>query len=371
MRLYGWLTVAVLAGSSLTVSGFGAPGLQRKGGGGGGGGSAPSHTQKAPPSRAPNTPPAHAQREPVRTPNYVPRSTGGGAPKQNPPTRTSGAGQTNPTNPRQPYTRQSNNPPPNRTTARKPIVPGSPGVQAQRKFTKTAAGRKYDNGVILRKGVKVTTAWQKKYFPKGHFHFPFYRTSYVRGQTFISPFGFFFGVCVPFIAAADCHIFPPSVVFIDVPVYVGVNCTGFGDADRDNLFGDPGLEQEEPGLLNAVDDLTEAFQGGNIDGLVSLVDPNTSVAVYLRGHYQYSLSASDYIDLARDAIQSMHTVQFSLTDIHERAPGVFSVGGQQTYADQSGAIQTTWVSFVLQDIGGQWTLTQVGTAPGVYRRPVM
>jgi len=60
-------------------------------------------------------------------------------------------------------------------------------------------------------------------------------------------------------------------------------------------------------LLNAIDELTEAFQGGNIDGLVTLVDPNSMIGVFVNGHYQYSLPANDYIDLSRDAIQSMHT----------------------------------------------------------------
>jgi hypothetical protein len=234
----------------------------------------------------------------------------------------------------------------------------------QRKFTRTPAGRVYDNGLTLRKGISVSASWQRHYFPKGHYHFPFYRHTFVRGQTFLSPFGFFFGACVPYITASECRHYPPAVVFIDIPVFNGVQCTGFDDASDQNLFNDPNLNQDQPGLQNAIDDLTEAFQGGNIDGLVTLIDPNTSIAVYQNGHYQYSLSASDYIDLSRDAIQSMHTVGFTLKYLHQRAPGVFSVAGQQTYQDQNGQTLTTWVSFVLQDISGQWTLTQIETTPG-------
>jgi hypothetical protein len=249
-------------------------------------------------------------------------------------------------------------------TVRRPIVPNAPTTQVQRQFTKTPAGRVYDNGLTLRKGRPVSDAWQKPYFPKGHYHFPYYRNTFVRGQTFRSPFGFFFGACVPYISASECRIYPPAVVFIDIPVLSGNQYIGFEDASDQNLLDDPNLDQDQPGLRNAIDDLTEAFQGGNIDGLVTLIDPNTSIAVYQNGHYQYSLSASDYIDLSRDAIQSMHTVAFTLNDLHQRAPSVFSVAGQQTYQDQNGETLTTWVSFVLQDISGQWTLTQVGTAPG-------
>lgn len=257
--------------------------------------------------------------------------------------------------------------PANKTTVRRPILPNSPAIQAQRRFTRTQEGRVYDNGLALRKGRPVSAAWQKRYFPKGRYHFPYYRNTFVRGQTFLSPFSFFYGVCVPYIVASECRYYPPPVEFIDLPVFSGVQFTRFDDVDTQNLFNDPNLDQEQPGLANAIDNLTDAFRDGNIDSLVTLIDPNVSIAVYQNGHYQYSLSANDYIDLARDAIQSMHTVGFTLNSLHQRAPGVFSVAGQQTYLDRNGQTQTTWVSFVLQDISGQWTLTQVGTAPGRIR----
>jgi len=350
MRISSLFAVALLATTSLCISVSSQAG-QKKGGGGGG-----EQRQASPPrsggngggggqQRQVNAPPVHAQREQVRTPNFVPRTV---------PTQGT----------RQPAVEQPNITAPNHQTPRRTITPSAPAIQAHRQFTKTSAGRVYDNGLTLRKGTVVTAAWQKHYFPKGHSHFPAYRQNFVRGETFMSPFGFFFGVCVPYIAISECRIFPPSVVFIDVPVFNGPVCSGFSDVNDQNLFNDPTLNLEQPGLLNAVDNLTETFQGGNIDGLVSLIDPNTNIAIYLSGKYQYSLPANDYIDLSRDAIQSVNNVKFTLNYLHQRAPGVFSVGGTQTYRDPNGLIQTTWVSFVLQDISGNWTLTQVGTAPG-------
>ena len=155
-------------------------------------------------------------------------------------------------------------------TVRRPIVPNAPAIQGQREFTRTPAGRVYDNGLPLRKGIQVSASWQKHYFPKGHYHFPYYRNAFVRGQTFRSPFGFFFGDCVPYISMSECRVYPPAVVFVDIPVFNGVQCTGFDDAGDQNLFNNPNLNQEQPGLQNAIDALTEAFQGGNIDELVRL-----------------------------------------------------------------------------------------------------
>ncbi|MCW3099539.1 MAG: hypothetical protein JWL77_5157 [Chthonomonadaceae bacterium] len=440
MRIQSLITAAILSGSllggSISTFAFQRNGGQDRGGAGQsqpprsgpqGSGQQPRQTgsgpvgggQKSgptgtPPGRAqqiiqPTPPPVHAQREVVRTPNFVPRTTGGTAPLQppvrtptpgvrtnnppgQPPVRTPNPGARNNNLPNQPPVRtptpgvRTNNPPfqpsvrnqnpggrdnrfPNQTTVRRPVVPNAPEIQVQRRFTKTSEGRVYDNGLRLRKGIPVTAAWQKRYFPKGHYHFPYYRNTFVRGQTFLSPFGFYYGASVPYISASEGRIYPPAVDFIDVPVYSGGRYTGFEDANDQNLFDDPNLDQEEPGLRNAIDCLTEAFQGGNIDCLVTLVDPNTSIAIYQNGHYQYSLPANDYIDLARDAVQSMHTVDFRLNDLHQRAPNVFSVAGRQTYQDQNGQTRTTWVSFVLQDIGGHWTLTQVGTAPERIQNP--
>lgn len=386
------LAGSILGGSASTFAWQRNSGQERSGGGGQARPSSPpSHTPPASHTptgggnhvvRQPPPPPIHAQRETVRTPNFVPRVTGGNNSRPTQPVRTPG----DPTAGRIPDGQTPGRTPPGRTTGgpprgqgdrqdrfppqitpRRPIVPGSATVQAQRRFTKTAEGRRYDNGVILHRGRPTTTAWQRRYFPRGHYHFPFYRTTFVRGECYPSPFVFFFGVCVPYIAASECRIYPPAVVFIDVPVFRGDRFSGFEEADDGNLFNDPNLEQEQPGLLNAIDELREAFLGGNIDDLVTLIDPNTSIAVYEYGHYQYSLSANDYIDLSRDAMLSMRTTGFNLTYLHERAPGVFAVGGRQSYLDQNGQTQITWVSYVLQDIGGQWTLTQVGAAPDVKR----
>jgi hypothetical protein len=297
---------------------------------------------------------AHAQRENVRTPNFVPRTSTPYVPRQAPAQNRSSAGAF-------PLPRQSTPPRGNPVHMVRPQ--NSPQVQSHRQFTKTAQGRHYDNGLQLRRGIVVTASWQRAYFPRGHYHFPFYRSGYVAGAVFLSPFGFYYGICVPYIAATDCHVFPPSVSFVDEPEYNGVNCIGFADTQDQNYFDDPNLDSDEPGLVNAINEINETFQNGNVDALVSLIDPNMSVAVYLRGHYKYSLAANDFVDLTRDAIQSTQTVQFTLNMLHQRAPNVFSVSGTNVYRDHSGNSRTVYVSYVLQDISGQWTLTQVGTAP--------
>lgn len=305
----------------------------------------PSVSQKDNHQRTPPPPPAHARREVVRTQNFVPR--GGQAPaRQAPPQRTI----------------DTSRPPITRPIIRHPEIEPQTRAAVQRKFTKTPQGRKYDNGLTLHHGVKVSASWQRRYFPKGVYHFQHYRSAYLRGACYVSPFGFYFGVCCPYIDIAICGEYPPTVNYIDIPVYAGSNCQGWGSEQSQNLFNDPNLDQEDPGLLNAVDELTETFQNGNIDAMASLVDPNVRVAIFLRGHYRYSLTADDFLDLTRDAIQSTQNQEFVLDYLHQPAPGVFTVSGHQVYT-VNGGTRTVYVSYALQDVGGQWTLTQVCTAP--------
>jgi len=302
---------------------------------------------------------AHARREGVRTPSYVGR-TQGGTFQPLPPVRQQIPPRTAPT-------RGTNRTqPPLQTTQPRQRVGTIPSiVQNQRKFTKTPNGRQYDNGIKLRKGVKVGVGWQKEYFPRGYVHFPYYHPTYDRNRSFYSPFSFYFGVCVPFIDISACEVFPPSVVFIDEPIYNGNSWSGYQNVDSDNIINDPNLDQNEPGLNNALNEIAETFQGGNIDGIVSLINPNLRVAIFLKGQYQYSMQANDYIDLTRDAIQSTQTVEFSLDYLHQRSATVFCASGHQTYLDKQGRQRTVYVSYVLQDIGGLWTLTQVETSPDI------
>jgi len=331
---------------------------RQKGGGGGGGGRASGGGGNAGGGQV------HARREGVRTQTYVGRTQGGTFQSQppvrqvvppRPPSRV--AARTQPEQQQQQRQQQQ------RRTRTVPAV-----IKNQRTFTKTSAGRHYDNGLNLRKGVKVGSGWQHEYFPHGYVHFPFYRQRYIAGACYYSPFSFYFGLCVPCIDISVCEVFPPQVNFIDVPAYSGNQCIGYQGLDNGNLINDPNLDQNEPGLNNALDELVETFQGGNIDGLVSLINPNMQVAIFMHGKYRYSLHANDYIDMTRDTIQSIQTVQFTLDYLHQRSPTVFCVSGQHTYNDKDGNSRSVYVSFVLQDIGGLWTLTQVGTSPDIMQK---
>jgi hypothetical protein len=210
----------------------------------------------------------------------------------------------------------------------------------------------------------VQADWQRRYFTRGRFHYPFYCPTYSAATAAISPFAFYYGVCAPFLLRAHCYPSPPATVYIDVPIFAGNVCQGYAPISPDDNFLDlDSLKDREPGLANAIDELREAFGRGDIDALVALIDPKTRIAIFERGQYQYSLDSNDFVDLTRDALQSTQTIAFDLTMIHERAAGVYAVSGEHVYQDRSGRSRTVYVSYVLEDIGDMWTLTQVETAP--------
>jgi hypothetical protein len=108
----------------------------------------------------------------------------------------------------------------------------------------------------------------------------------------------------------------------------------------------------------------DTFRGGNIQDMVDVTDPSVKIAVFLKGKYQYSMSSDDYLDITRDALNNLDTISFNLDRINRKASGVYAVSGIHIYADKNGAEHKVYVSFVLELIHGNWTLTQVDDSPG-------
>lgn len=287
--------------------------------------------QKAPSQKAPT----HARREGVRDQDVPPRRVRDNAPR----------------------------PTPMRGERQVPIIRSTTTLRSQRSFTRTTQGRRYDNGMALRPAVRVSQSWERPFFPRGHNFYPYYQQRYNTTSISISPFGFYFGVVPAYISRAHTLNRQPGVAYIEEMVYGGDRFRGYIHSSDSNYFEDRSLGQRQPGLMNALDELHEAFRSGNIDSLVALTDPNTEIAIYQKGEYVYSLSAGDYLDLTRDALASVKTLQFDLTLLHKRADGVFVASGKHLYRDRNNRSRTVYVSYVLESIQGQWTLTQVGTAP--------
>ncbi|MCC6728205.1 MAG: hypothetical protein IT208_02585 [Chthonomonadales bacterium] len=233
-------------------------------------------------------------------------------------------------------------------------------------FTRSAEGRRYQNGIALRPGAYVPREPVRHYFDSGWSFYPYYGPSYEAGEVYRSPYGYF-GSVPPYIYRAHTYYRPPTVVYVEVPVYRNRVSVGFRDDDSDYYLADPDYlyEQErvDPDVRRALDDLEEAFERANIGLLVPLTDPAVRIAVLEGGAYQYTLSASDYLDMTRDMLRNVDTVEFHLTRVRRRASGVYVASGRHVYRTGSGVRRTVYVSFALERVLGRWVITQVGYAP--------
>jgi hypothetical protein len=207
--------------------------------------------------------------------------------------------------------------------------------------------------------------------------YPYYYPTFDVSLSFYSPYSYYYGVCAPYIYRRHTYYAYPPTVWIDVPIYVNNEYRGWdGDRyNRDDYYLNRSSSEYDPsnvqdqGLRDAMDDIRDAFHFGSIEHLVNLVDPQVKVSVFLKGKYEYSLSSNDYLDMTRDAMQNMDTIQFDITRLRKRALGVYVASGKHVYRNKEGEKRTVYVSFVLEKLRDRWTITQVGTSPDRIQEP--
>ena len=239
-------------------------------------------------------------------------------------------------------------------------------------FSRTEEGRRYyDNGIILRPRTYIVDRRIRYYFPYGYVYYPYYSPVFEVGVV-ASPFYFYYGACPAYIYRWHVYTYPPPVVYIEVPIYQGDRCRGWGDDDLDDYYLNSHryrYEVPDTELQRAIDDIRDAFRTGDVNPLVNVTDPSVKIAIFLKGKYEYSIAANDYLDMTRDALNAADTITFDLYRVHRRASGVYVVSGKHVYRNRDGEVHTVYVSYVLERINGRWVITQIGTAPDRIREP--
>lgn len=232
-----------------------------------------------------------------------------------------------------------------------------------------------------RRSMHVYSAWGDVFWPGGRAYYPHYYPNGVAGVTCASPYWAYAGAVPGWIDLGNVYYSPPSADYAPVPLYDGQgDYTGWRSDDTDSYY----LNQEQPPSKDlpqgeyqvkedvperdiavdlAVKDIAQAWQSGDIGPLSKHIRPSSRVAVFLRGLYQYSLEAGDYLDMTKDAMAVTKTDQFTLDGVTRKSEGVYTVTGKHVYASKDGAEHTVYVSYVLERQDGGYYVTQVGTAP--------
>jgi hypothetical protein len=232
-------------------------------------------------------------------------------------------------------------------------------------FTRSAEGRRYARGIALRPAYRYSDTHFGLYFPHGYCYYPHYSHTYVSFSVIVSPYHFYYGICPPYIRRDYVYYRPPRVVYIEVPVYVGNAYYGYDDSsyylDSGSWWRDD--RSTDPAVRRAIEDLEDAFRYSDINRLVNLTDPDTDIAIFTRGQYQYSLRPNDYLDMTRDFMVGADTLRFDVFRVRRRSSDVYNLTAKHTYRGRDGATRVVYLSFVLERVYRDWVITQVDTAP--------
>ncbi|MCS6777879.1 MAG: hypothetical protein RMJ43_06790 [Chloroherpetonaceae bacterium] len=264
------------------------------------------------------------------------------------------------------------------------------------RFNQTQEGFqfRYQNGLFGRNQICYYLGWGELFFPSGMAFFPYYYPRFVQGVTTLSPYAFYVGLFPTFMSVNVGDYAPPPYTYVPIPVYVNGVYSGWRRDDVDDYYLNREIErlrQKEERLRQreqeldrrerelrqreenasrpdrdlriAVDDICRTWTDKNIQLLAKHVRRDVRIAVYLRGKYQYSLDATDYLDITRDALNVANTVKFTLDRIERKEANIYTVSGKHVYRDREGESRTVLVSYVLEKMDGEYIITQIGTAP--------
>ena len=220
--------------------------------------------------------------------------------------------------------------------------------------------------------------WAFAIFPGGNASYPYYSPEFYPGGTYFSPYSYYTQSAPAFILAETVYQAPPQVIYVPVPVYADGSYRGVQKADIDDYYLNRAPKQDEEPTVRprtpaapkqerlidrAAADITKAWKTGDIQTLSAYIDAKAKIAIYLRGKYQYSMDARDYLDLTRDAPTATKTVRFDLDAPVRKERGVYVLTGRHVYQNKDGAERTVYVNYVLELKDDKYQMTQVGSAP--------
>ena len=228
--------------------------------------------------------------------------------------------------------------------------------------------------------------WAYNIFPDGVANYPYYVPDFIPGGTYFSPYSYYAQSAPAFILADTVYIAPPQVIYVPIPVYADGSYRGVQKADIDDYYLNrapkqddgptvggnngaakspqtPAAPKQERLIDKAAADITKAWKNGDIQTLSAYIDPAAKISIYLRGKYQYSLDARDYLDLTRDAFAATKTTRFEMDAPVRKERGVYLLTGRHVYRNKDGAERTVYVNYVLELKDDKYQITQVGSAP--------
>ncbi len=238
-----------------------------------------------------------------------------------------------------------------------------------RRFTWGRDGGRFGNGIVLRPATIVQDPFFVPWFQDHCVFYPHYYAGPIVSVNIAYNPWYVYAGCVPtYIYRQHVIIQRPRVVYIDTPVYVDGFYRPVTVIDNGgDYYLSPRANgrwwRDDYNLSKAIYNIQDAFLTEDIGLLASATLPDIEVSVFTRGRYEYSLRPADYLDMTRDFMRTTRTTDFEILSVQNRNAGVVNVRIRHVYRNPQGDINVTYLTVVMERLRGDWTITQVDTAP--------
>jgi len=230
----------------------------------------------------------------------------------------------------------------------------------ERSYDYYVAHRTYYDGFFYR----PHAGWRPPHYQGGFYyyswprviepcHYGYYVFSYVPDYAFPSIY-FYYGYFPYILRSRVIVVNVPAVTYVEVPVKVRYRCD-----DGDDYY----LSAPRPGTIEYVlRDIRDAWLRGDFDLIEKYIDPDHQIDVYIDGHYSYTVEASDYASMTRDALDRIETIDLDFYSVTRSKDDRYSAYGEHTYKTPDGNKKKVYVSYTLQKRHGTWVITEVGSS---------
>jgi hypothetical protein len=127
----------------------------------------------------------------------------------------------------------------------------------------------------------------------------------------------------------------------------------------------PDATAAEPVAGESIHDAAAAIKAAWMNGdsarLLSRLSKKGKVRIYLKGNYKYSVDATDFGQMSRDAMSRIDTVSFTLDRIQRKGDDQAFVSGKHTYTDPDRQKHEVYVSYGLVKEQGRWMIAEAGS----------
>ncbi len=132
-----------------------------------------------------------------------------------------------------------------------------------------------------------------------------------------------------------------------------------GALKEDFYLGGKGQSEALP---DAVDDIRKAWLNGDYERLQARFKPEGTIGIYPDGKFKYSVSAKEFLNVAKEAMTRFDTTAFDLERPKSLQDGRVFVAGKHVFMDEDKKRQETQISYVLERTGGRWYIVEAGSA---------